>query len=163
MATLYEITKEYLDVLDHLEVDEETGELTGADRLDEMEGSFEQKAEAVACFIKNAAALAKDMKDEEQNLKKRRESLEKRNDYLRQLLQTSMDAVGKAKVETPKVVVSFRKSKSVQISDENAVPETYKIETVSVRVDKTLIKQAIQLGQAVPGAELVENRNIQIR
>ena len=48
MATLYEITKEYLDVLDNLEVDEETGEITGAERLDEMEGSFDQKAEAVA-------------------------------------------------------------------------------------------------------------------
>lgn len=163
MATLYEITKEYLDVLDNLEVDEETGEITGAERLDEMEGSFDQKAEAVACFVKNAAAMAESIKEEEKTLKKRRESLERRNDYLKQLLQNSLDAVGKAKLETPKVVVSFRKSKAIQIDDEAAVPAAFKSEVVSVKIDKTLIKQAIQLGQQVPGAALVENRNIQIR
>ena len=74
-----------------------------------------------------------------------------------------MDAVGKAKLETPKVVVSFRKSKAIQIDDEAAVPAAFKSEVVSVKIDKTLIKQAIQLGQEVPGAALVENRNLQIR
>ena len=128
-----------------------------------MEGSFDQKAEAVACFIKNAAAMAESIKEEEKTLKKRRESLERRNDYLKQLLQNSLDAVGKAKLETPKVVVSFRKSKAIQIDDEAAVPAAFKSEVVSVKIDKTLIKQAIQLGQEVPGAALVENRNLQIR
>ena len=70
--TLYEITDKYLKVLDNLEINEETGEILNAEELDELSGAFEEKSEAVACYIKNSEVFIGDLKAEEANLAKRR-------------------------------------------------------------------------------------------
>lgn len=82
-ASLYEITREYLEALDHLEIDEETGEILNAEELDKLAGAFDEKVESVACYIKNLTAFAGDLKEEEANLAKRRKSAEKKVDYWR--------------------------------------------------------------------------------
>ena len=64
---------------------------------------------------------------------------------------------------TTKVRVSFRKSVAVSIDDEKALPADFVVETVTTKPDKTAIKKAIQSGQEVSGASLVENRNLQIK
>ena len=71
--SLYEITGEYLRVLDNLEIDEETGEILNADELDSIAGAFEEKSENLACYIKNCDAFIANLKAEEANLAKRRE------------------------------------------------------------------------------------------
>jgi len=156
--TLYEITDKYLKVLDNLEIDEETGEILNAEELDELSGAFEEKSEAVACYIKNSEVFIGDLKAEEANLAKRRKQTEKRIDYLKNVL-----TAGRDKVETTKVRVSFRKSVAVSIDDEKALPADFVVETVTTKPDKTAIKKAIQSGQEVSGASLVENRNLQIK
>ena len=156
--TLYEITDKYLKVLDNLEIDEETGEILNAEELDELSGAFEEKSEAVACYIKNSEVFIGDL-----NLAKRRKQTEKRIDYLKNVLTACLDAAGRDKVETTKVRVSFRKSVAVSIDDEKALPADFVVETVTTKPDKTAIKEAIQSGQEVSGASLVENRNLQIK
>ena len=74
-----------------------------------------------------------------------------------------MESVGKDKVETVKARISFRKSVQVQIEDEAALPADYVTTTVTKSPDKTAIKKAIQGGQDVTGASLIEKRNIQIK
>ena len=144
--TLYEITDKYLKVLDNLEIDEETGEILNAEELDELSGAFEEKSEAVACYIKNSEVFIGDLKAEEANLAKRRKQTEKRIDYLKNVLTACLDAAGRDKVETTK-----------------ALPADFVVETVTTKPDKTAIKKAIQSGQEVSGASLVENRNLQIK
>ena len=46
---------------------------------------------------------------------------------------------------------------------EKALPADFVVETVTTKPDKTAIKKAIQSGQEVSGASLVENRNLQIK
>ena len=123
--TLYEITDKYLKVLDNLEIDEETGEILNAEELDELSGAFEEKSEAVACYIKNSEVFIGDLKAEEVNLAKRRKQTEKRIDYLKNVLTACLDAAGRDKVETTKVRVSFRKSVAVSIDDEKALPADF--------------------------------------
>ncbi len=161
--SLYEIAREYLEAFDHLEVDEETGEILNFEAVDTLAGTFEEKAESVACYIKNLDAFAGDLKAEEANLAERRKSAEKRVENLKKYLTSCLDAVGRDKVETAKVRVSFRKSVAVSIDDERALPADFIVETVSTKPDKTAIKKAIQAGQEITGASLVENRNIQIK
>ena len=88
--TLYEITDKYLKVLDNLEIDEETGEILNAEELDELSGAFEEKSEAVACYIKNSEVFIGNLKAEEANLAKRRKQTEKRIDYLKNILHLSI-------------------------------------------------------------------------
>lgn len=47
MNSLYEIGKEYKAALDNLEIDEETGEILNYEKLDEMDGQLEEKAESI--------------------------------------------------------------------------------------------------------------------
>ena len=51
---------------------------------------------------------------------------------------------------------------SVKINDEELIPDKFKKEKVSITIDKTLIKSAIQLGEEVPGAEIVINKTLLI-
>ena len=60
-ASLYEISADFLKALDGLEVDEETGEILNAEELDKLAGAFDEKAESVACYIKNLIAFAGDL------------------------------------------------------------------------------------------------------
>ena len=52
-VSLYEISADFLKALDGLEVDEETGEITNFDAVEALNAQFEDKAESVACYIKN--------------------------------------------------------------------------------------------------------------
>lgn len=162
-VSLYEISADFLKALDGLEVNEETGEITNFDAVEALNAQFEDKAESVACYIKNLTAFVADLKTEEDALAARRKTAERRVDSVKKYLTSCMESVGKDKVETAKARISFRKSVQVQIDDEKALPADYTTTTVTVKPDKTAIKKAIQAGQDVTGASLVENRNIQIK
>lgn len=134
-VSLYEISADFLKALDGLEVDEETGEIMNFDAVEA----------------------------EEENLSTRRKTVERRVDSVKKYLSSCLVTVGKDKVETAKARISFRKSIQVQIDDEAALPADYVTTTVTTKPDKTAIKKAIQAGEDVTGASLVENRNIQIK
>lgn len=163
MNSLYEISAEYLKALESLEVDEETGEILNYEAVDALGGQFEEKAESVACYVKNLSAFVAALKSEEESLSARRKSAERKVENMKTYLSSCMDAVGRDKVETAKARVSFRKSVAVQIVDEGRVPKKFLVKTVTTKPDKTEIKKAIQEGKKVAGAALVENRNIQIK
>lgn len=163
MISLHEISSEYLKALDSLEIDVETGEILDFGALESLGGQFEDKAESVACYVKNLSAFAAALKTEEESLADRRKRAEKKAENMKAYLSRCMDAVGSDKVETAKVRVSFRKSVAVQIIDEGRLPKKFLVKTVTTKPDKTEIKKAIQDGKKVAGASLVENRNIQIK
>ena len=162
-VSLYEISADFLKALDGLELDEETGEITNFDTVEALNAQFEDKAESVACYVKNLTAFAANLKAEEDALSARRKTAERRIDSMKKYLTSCMESVGKDKVETAKARISFRKSVQVQIDDEKALPADYVTTTVTVKPDKNAIKKAIQAGEDVTGASLVEDRNIQIK
>lgn len=57
--------------------------------------------------------------------------------------------------------ISFRKSEAVNILDENAIPPQFYV--LEKKIQKADIKKAIKEGSIIPGAELVQNKNIQIK
>ena len=57
--------------------------------------------------------------------------------------------------------VTFRSSQAVNITDENLIPNNYiKVET---KIDKESLKRDLKAGLVIEGAELVTNKNLQIR
>ena len=163
MNSLYEIGTEYLKAFESLEVDEDTGEIANFEAIDALESKFDEKAESVACYIKNLDRFAADLKAEEAAMAERRKSAEKKADSLKKYLASCMDNVGRDKVETVKARISFRKSVQVVIDEGAVLPEDFVTTTITKKPDKTAIKKAIQGGQEITGAALVTNRNIQIK
>ena len=162
---LYEIAKEYLEALDNIEVNED-GEIVNFEDIEAKEGEFDAKAEAVALYIKNISADAQAIKAEEANLAERRKTTEKKAEYLKTYLANTMLLADKKELETSKCKLSFRKSTSLNITNEEwfieKYPELVKVE-IKTTIPKKEITDLIKSGREFVGVELVENQNLQIK
>ena len=156
--TLFEIDKALMEF--EFEVDEETGEILNASDLDELNLAREQKIEGISLWIKNLEAEKDAVKREKDNFADRQKRLEKKIESLKGYLTYALDG---QKFSTPKVAVSFRRSESVNITDEHLVPDNFCDFTMVRKPNKTALKDALKKGEEIMGVELVEKRNISIK
>lgn len=82
---------------------------------------------------------------------------------MKQQILLGMDALGLKSMEfiNQKVILK-NNPPSVKINDEELIPDKFKKEKISITIDKTAIKKAIQDGEEVIGAELVVNKTLLI-
>lgn len=158
MRPLYEIDKEIAEF--EFDIDESTGEILNALALDELKMEREAKIEGVALKYKNLLAEKEMVSNEKKAFADREKSLDRQLDGLKDYLSYALD--GEA-FSTSKVAMSFRRSESVNIPDETKIPKEFCNITEVSKPDKKKIKEAIKSGIDVFGAELVENRNLQIK
>ena len=154
MASLWQIEEAIMDC-----VDMETGEIIDIDRLDQLQMDRDTKIETIALYIKNLLSDAAGIKAEKDNLAQRQKVAENKANSLKKYLSGYLAG---QKFSTSRVAISFRKSESVNIKDSTAIPNEY-LKYKDPEPDKTAIKSVLKSGKAVPGAELVQNQNIQIK
>ena len=165
---LYEIANDYEALIEAIESGEIPEEAI-ADTLEGIEALLEDKADNIACLIKNLKADVQAMRAEELNLAERRKSKESQIERLTTYLSESLQRVGIPKMETIRNKISFRKSESVLVADEGAFIAwamknrddllTYKDPTIN----KTAIKKALSSGEEIEGAVIENKLNIQIK
>ena len=163
MNRLYDFTEEYMQAFDAIQIDEESGEVLGLEELETLNAQLEDKLEAVACYIKELERLAGDIKAEAANLAECRQVLERKALRLKKYLMQNMEAAGKRGLETAKCKISFRGSSRVEIVQQDKLPASCWVVSESKRPDKAAIKKLLAAGGSVPGAVLVECRNISIK
>lgn len=157
MATLYELTGQFLDIY-NLELDEET-KLDTLDSID-WETEYETKVENYIKVMKNLEADVEARKNEIKRLMALNKADEKKKEHLKDTLSASMSLTGHERVDTPLFKVSFRKSQAVEV-DEAVLPEAYKVATW--KADKNRLKEDLKNGLEIIGASLVERKNLSIR
>ena len=162
MASIYEIDQAIMDC-----VDPETGEILDMEALEQLQIDRTQKAENVACWRKNLMALIGSIKEEEDALKKRRETLQKRVDGLDNYLTTHFCG---EKIETARAVINWRKSTGVEITNEQeAVDYLMHIAHEEVLkyklpdIDRKAVKAILESGEKIPGIVLADRMNLQIK
>ena len=167
---LYEIATEYQALLDAIE-NGEIPEEAIADTLESVTSLLEDKADNVACVIKNMQAEVDAIKAEEDRLATRRKVKEKRVEYLTKYLSDILLKAGYEKVETARNKITFRKNPpKVFIENEKAFIE-WALENRKdaflnfgkPTVNKTAIKQALADGEEIEGACMESSLNIQIK
>lgn len=158
---LYEISDAIRAALDHIELDEETGEILSADALHAVEAEAAEKIEATALYLRELDAEAKVAKEEADRMLDRVKSMQKRSDYLKAMLLDALHATGK--VKTGRVTVSIRTTQAVQINQEQAIPEAFTTVKTTVSPNKVAIKQALLDGVEVPGCHLEARESVSIR
>lgn len=166
MSTLYEIDYNLYQLLENeMVVDEETGEVLFEESdIDNLLLSRDQKLENTACYIKNLMGDIDQIKAEEKSLKERRQIKEKKVERLKSYLANSMLLFGDKKFETPRVALSFRKSKQVEIEPNTHLPQEYIKIKVEESPDKTKLKDAIlKQGLEIDGVKVVEKENLQLK
>lgn len=169
MEHLYQIAAKYRAALDGVVIDPVTGEVAGLDELNAVEGELNEKIEGIANYIKELLAMSKTMKQEEDTLAERRKTIENRVTKLKEYIAYQMSAVGKTKVETATALVTLRKTKPVNIPDEDAFVKWAEMSGFDSLIsqktspNKTEIKKAIEAGMDIVGASLVEKTSISIK
>lgn len=143
-------------------VDMETGEIIDSEMLDKLQMERDKKIENIACWIKNLESDAEALKEQKQVFAERQKAAENKAASLKRFLSVYLDG---QKFTAPTVEISFRKSESVQINDIDAIADfdTQYIKYAEPTADKTAIKKALKDGIAIPGAELIQSNNIQIK
>lgn len=145
-------------------VDMETGEIEDEKRFDELQMERTKKVENIGLLLKNTVAEAKAIKEEEQALAARRKTAENKVERLKNLLAYALHG---EKFSTPKLNVSYRKSRAVNIdpqfiewAESNAddlltYPEP--------KVNKTAVRDAIDSGRDIKFATIETKQNMQVK
>ena len=140
-----------------LEIDEETGEILNADELDALNIERDVKIENIALWIKNLKAEAEAVKKQKDAFQSREKSLTNKAERLKEWLAASLNG---EKWKSDKVVLSWRKSESVDIEEGFNDERFIKYEP---KISKMEIKTALKSGEIIKGASLVENNSLQIK
>lgn len=160
---LYQIEDEFQELLYLME----EGEIEEEDFnkfMEELNGMFKEKAVNIAGLFLSLEADSKSIKEAEQKMRKRRESLEKNSKRLREYLLKSMLNLQIKEVKTAEYLVKLRKSPpSVGISSESMIPNEFKEIVETIKIDKMAIKTAIKAGKTVPGAVLQQGYSLAVK
>lgn len=154
--TLYEISNNIKQVIDMME---ENPELDLKDTLDSLEDAFEKKAENIIKLTRSWEAEEKALQEEAKYLKAKSDKLKNDREKLMGYLEAHMTAVGKDETRAGLFTLKFQKNPaSVNIVDENLLPEAYLKVKITKSPDKTAIKKILKDGQEVPGAVLITDK-----
>lgn len=103
------------------------------------------------------------LKDEQARIQSLVESKEKELKRMDNFINFLMQSFQKDKLETNLYKISYRKSESVEIINEEMIPQEFMKEKTTVAPDKTAIKEALKNWAEVPGATIKINNNLQIK
>lgn len=133
--------------------------------IDEIQGSFEDKAERICKFLRNQEALAVACKDEEDRINRVRKSRERKAGVLKHLLEYAMIRAGIKKTDAGIFQLAIQKNPpSVQITSEEKLPsQFFKIIPETKSPDKAAIATALKSGEEVPGAYLLQVESLRIK
>lgn len=174
MANIYDIDARLVNLIENqFDTDDGTiyeSEEELARKIDEVALELDTKIENIGCYIKNLESDVEALKKEEDNLKARRKSAENKIEGLKRYLDGYLTACypnesdkAKWKFKTPKVVLGFRKSTTVEVPNIDVLDKSFIKVKTELSPDKTAIKETIKSGKEVKGAFLKENLNLNIK
>lgn len=165
MTALYVLANEYKQAAIALADLDMTPEAV-TDTLDGLVGEFEVKATNVAMFVRNLEATAAQIKEAEDQMAKRRKSIEKRAENIAAYLKMNMESSGITEIDSPYFKLSIRNNPpKVVIDAESLIPSDYMTKPVAPPPvpNKTLIAMALKDGHEVPGAHLESGTRLEIK
>ena len=160
MASLYELTGQFLTIY-QMDIDDETKTDT-LEAIDWQE-QFEQKAEGYAHVIKNLEADVAMYKAEEESFKAKKQTAQKKLDYVKDNIMTAMNVTGQTEVKSGAMTLKVQKNReSVQV-DEDLLPKKYFAKKIELKPDKKTLKELLKAGKKIKGAELVRTEKLVIK
>ena len=160
---LYEIPEEYRKVLEGVQVDEETGEILGADALVEFAGDLNETIKNTGLYLFELDSEAQQIDAQIKRLKARKDGMKRRADTLKNLMLDAMTSSGLKKVSDPLVTVYLRKSTATIVDNMELIPKDLLRVKVETSPDLVAISKTIKSGIEAPGAHLEERQNVNIK
>ena len=160
--SLYEITNAFPALMESEEITEEEKNKIE----EELTMLLQQKSQNIIGYTKNIELTINSMKEEEDRISSNRKTLENKLTKFKQYVKECMENNGITKIETGLGTLSVAKSPtSVEIINEEEVPKEFKQEIVTVKIDKTKIKNNFkETGEIPAGVKIVTtNTNLRIK
>jgi len=162
MKSLYEISNDLMTIFN--EIDNAGGEITEQQEtsLAISEGELKQKAVAYVSVIKTFEGESLVIENEInrlQALKKQRDGIVLK---LKETIKNALIQFDIEEIKTELIKISFRSSKSVEITDIDKLPNDCII-FEKKPISKTELKKRMDAGEFIPGCHIVENVNLQIK
>ena len=160
---MYELTEMYKNIWD-LVGDDEIDLDTLEKALSQVEDNIETKAESMAKLVKGIDGDVVALKEEENRLAKRRKALENKQTNIKLYLENQLRVMEIDKVKTPLFTVALQNNPpSVNILDEDLIPEQYKKTVTTTSIVKKDLLDALKEGQVIEGAEIKQGKSLRIR
>lgn len=160
--SLYEITSGFPALMENEEISEEDKKKIE----DELVVLLQQKSQNIIGYTKNIELTINAMKEEEKRIADNRKALENKMVRFKDYVKECMEKNGITKIETGLGTLSIAKSPaSVEIVNEDEIPSEFKQEVVTVKIDKTKIKNNFkETGEIPAGVNIVTtNTNLRIK
>lgn len=157
--TLYNITNKFVELMNKAQ----EGELTEQEYNElgeELAKELQNKSSNIIGYIRNSELLIEAMKVEEKRIADLRKSGENRIDKFKQYVKENMERLGLDKIQTELGTLSISKNPmSVEIENEAEIPKEFKQEVVTIKIDKTAIKNHFKTtGEIIPGAKIIDDK-----
>lgn len=162
MATMYELTSDYMAVLDMANNPDIPPEVI-ADTLEGISGEIELKAENSAIIIKELEAEMLKLKTEEIRLSSRRKAIENNIEVIKQRLYNAMKLTGKEKFKTALFNFTIGKNPvKLVIDNESLIPKKYYVKQ-EPKLDAAKLKEDLKAGAVRKYAHLEQGESLRIK
>lgn len=157
--TLYNITNKFVDLMNKVENEELTEEEYNKSG-EELALELQNKSSNIIGYIRNSELLIEAMKVEEKRIADLRKSGESRIEKIKTYVKDNMERLGLDKIDTELGTLSIAKNPmSVEIENEEEVPNEFKQQVVTVKIDKTAIKEHFkETGEIPAGTKIVDDK-----
>lgn len=157
--SLYQITNKFAEIMDKAE----NGELTEEEYNElgtELAKELQNKSSNIIGYIKNSEYLLDSIKAEKKRLDDMEKIGNRKLDRFKQYVLENMEKLRIKEIPTELGKMSVaRNPMSVEIDNEDEVPEQFKQVVVTTKVDKTAIKNHFkETGEVIPGVRIVDDK-----
>lgn len=159
MNSLYAITNNFVNLMNKVaegEITEEEYNRLGQELAIELQN----KSVNIVAYIRNEESFMEAVKSEEKRLKEMREKAENKIEKFKQYVKDNMEKLNLQEVPTELGSLKIAKNPmSVEIENEDEVPNEFKQEITTIKVDKTAIKNHFkETGEIIPGIKIIDNK-----
>lgn len=128
--------------------------------LDSIDAKWLTKVENIGHLIKDSESVDRDLEEEINRLKSRRETLKTRVEWLKGYTLQNMLSKAEPKLQFSLVTVAVATNPpSVEIVDEKAIPSCYQKVVMEIHIDKRgIIEHFKKSGEIVSGCKVITDR-----
>ena len=159
---LYEITNGFMDLNEKEELSEEERQEIGMQLAD----ALQTKSNNIIAYYQDQNTLLNAIDEEIKRLQEYKKITKNKIDRYKEYVKTNMDLLGIEKIQTALGVISIAKSPiSVEILDEQQIPDEYKEVVTTIKVDKKKIADNFkETGEIIDGVNIITNNtNLRIK
>lgn len=159
---LYELEGNLLHVVELANSSKPEDQQLFADTIESLQDSIADKAIGYGKVINQLVADKKQLADKIKHDQERMRALSNNISRLKLALQHGMETAGKDKIKDIDLSIWIQNNPvSVVVTSDKLIPGEFT--EVEKKLNKTAIKQALNDGEDVPGAKLVQTRSIRIK